>query len=441
MTKLLHLYTDIPLANSNTPLNYGYNFSWGMKVTTKLPLWITRFGWWHGRTNVADKPLHVGIFDFDTSELVWQPSGGVVDEIVPGWNYQKIPGGFFVPAGKNLLLTGQWPDGALMPGNDFPSLPFDTPAITVTNTQKSGVVVWPTPPPNTYTNFSLPAIDVQYQMVEPVTTTVTQQDMIEALDDYFNPQTASAIPSQVALYPLAAQRILAGVTLNTDQQGQLDDVQVQVTDTLAYLNGNIGTAAEWSATDYKKAVAALVALLGLASSIITDLNFLKDLWPAGHAPSDHDAALNAHRAATEPLGETLPAFIEAEHSTLLTAVIDQTNEITQILAHGNGTEDIPTITAESDWSNIFRFEHPADFYVVEITSVDLDTVIEDVAGVPVYDHIGFSIPLTVDGLPEYGPRLAIGTQVIRTGYRMGGIILNGRRVLSGHVRAYQYQTP
>jgi hypothetical protein len=256
-------------------------------------------------------------------------------------------------------------------------------------------------------------ISIQFQggtQTETTTTGITQEQLNAALADWLDVQVGTQVNSAPLL----------GYTQHIDILGVANGIQT-------YLNTVLGTVGEFAATDWKKIVTVIGTILGLLNQVLDLLNGLKNLFGPGNTPQDHTDDLSAHRFRTEPLTGTLPDFIHSE-----------IGGITELFAHGEGIDRVPTLVGETDWSGTFRWDQPADFYLVTINTVDDDAGELAMGNETAYSHIGFAVPLTDEGYPEYGPRLAISTQVIRTGRQMGGIILSGSRVLSAHIQAYQY---
>lgn len=439
MVRLQHLWQGTPPSNFNALPALTADTVLGFSFTPLTAFHVTALRWYRLTDQLGERPTQLALWNL-TTESVVVSTEVVHDDQAPGWQRAELDTVYDLVPDDKYAVGGFYPSGSTPAvSNPFtwsiatlPRLSFDvSPGLQGTD----DIAVAPT----TAFHAHHPLFDLDMQ-IEPIDlATPTRQDLAVALDEWFNGYSAQQ-PIVYPSYQYDETLQVEGLTDNINNNViTLLDGMSTVGDVQTYLNTNLGTNAEWAASAHPKLVSWLAALLAAVADALAVLGFLHDLFPAGHTPSDHDASLAAHRAATEPEGETLPSYIEGEIEIVLSAVTDQTNEITQILAHGNGTEDVPTIVGESDWGNIFRFDVPADFYVVDITTTDLDATVEDVAGTQVWDHLGFCMPLTADGLPEYGPRLAIGGQVIRTGRQMGGIILNGRRVLSGHVTAYKYQ--
>lgn len=429
--KLAHIWSNYPsniisaAVTADTTVGFRFRF--------REPGVVSSIMWRRVGFGSANSITHLGLWDTVTEAFVFQTSAPS-DDVLGGYQWHDLPSPAAVTDARDYVLMARYPAGSRRAVVDLTAgasgLVGDAFDLGYPFTSYATGTAWPAVPASADTQYITP-LDVAWSIVAPdQSSATTPYDVAKQLQDWLTPVTASETPDQnnAGYIPRALLKDLTAADPSTAIANLSTQVASFRTALFNYLNTNVGTNADFSTPTPMKVIGALRELIELLSAAFTIISFLRDLWPAPLTPTTMNDTMTDHRQATEPTGETLPAYIAEQVGAVLNA-----------LGRGTLPGQVPTVTAEEDWSGSHVFAEPADFYIIDVQEVPPRAMTKEWAGVTVYDKIGWVAAIgEQDGL-EYDQRLSMGRQVVFRGRPLHGLLIAAYPLVSGHVTAFRYE--
>ena len=207
-------------------------------------------------------------------------------------------------------------------------------------------------------------------------------------------------------------------SLSTQLSNTRNDVLSSFTDT----DNSITALSSQVSTDYN----ATVALINSRSDTID-----------GEVGAANNRLNTLTNGATKTLG-SVESTLHNDHNTIevmLAYVESKLNTLTAALAAQRKAQPSYTVVAETDWDTKLEWAQPADFFIVEVTTVGAQQGSQP-SGVTRYPHVGWCAPMGAGGAIDQLQQIDFAKRVVTSvGVVMIGLLLYCKPGTGGHVQA------